>query len=168
MKILILIFSAFLIFSYGCGGSDEEDSTETETQAGDTDPNNNDDDVVPSPRVPPIPIGPATPGAQDPCARYTASCGTDLKLCSDKYVHCLKPKAGEPATKKTVTCTKQSSKNITMIVNEWNHQPGTNNLLCEFFEDNILYWYATNSKNDCKNEMNKRKDEIDKFGYKCN
>ena len=167
MKTLILVLSAFLIFSYGCSDGDGEDPTET--QAGDTNPNNN--NVAPSPKIPPIPIGPVQPGPpqQDPCARYTASCGTDTKLCSAKYNNCLKPKAGEPATKETVTCTKQGSKNITMIVNEWNHQPGTNNLLCEFFEDNILYLYATNSKNDCKNERNRRKDElVGKFDYKCN
>lgn len=173
MKILILILSAFLIFSYGCGGGDGDDSTETETQAGGTDPNNNDDDddnATPSPRVPPIPIGPAspTPGAQDPCARYTASCGSDLKLCSDKYVNCLKPKAGEPATKETVTCKKQGSKDIVMVVNEWNHQPGTNSLLCEFFEDNLLYVYATNTKSSCKNELNRRKQELSNSGYTCN
>lgn len=170
MKILILILSAFLLFSYGCGGGDGEDSTET--QAGDIDPNNNDDDnATPSPRVPPIPIGPAQPGppgSQDPCARYKAPCGSDLKLCSDKYVNCLKPKAGEPATKETVTCKKQGSIDITMIVNEWNNQPGTNNLLCEFFENNLLYVYATNTKSSCKNELNRRKQELSNSGYTCN
>ena len=165
MKILILVLFAFLIFSYGCGDGDGEDSTETETHLN-GDPNNKDDNA--SPRVPPIPIDPATPGAQNPCAPYTASCGKDVKLCSEKYLNCLKPKAGQAATKESVTCKKQGHKDITMVVNEWNHQPGTNNLLCEFFENNILYLYATNIKSDCKNELNRRKKELGTSGYRCN
>lgn len=174
-KILILTLSAFLIFSYGCGDGDGDDSTEAETNANGNNTNNNtnnDDngDATPTPRVPPIPTGPAasTPGAQDPCARYTADCGSNLQLCSEKYVNCLKPKAGQPATTETVTCKKQGGTDIVMVVNEWNHQPGTNNLLCEFFENMLLYVFATNTKSSCKNELNRRKQELTKFGYKCN
>lgn len=105
------------------------------------------------------------------CAKYPLSCGSNVAICGQKYEHCLAPKAGEPQATYSVMCSKEEEQTLILLVNSWNGKVGQNQLLCDFWEntseEEILYVFATNQKNICQIELNRRKKELIKAGYNC-
>ena len=172
MKTLILLLSFLFILSSGCGGESEESSSTSgdsttnggETTAGGDNPigqPGTSGDLTPAPVTAVVePPGPCTP--------YAQACKNDEE-CGEKYLNCLRPKAGDPARTETVTCTKTGEVTYTLVVNEWDAKPSTNNLLCDFIEnEETLYLFATIVKDTCKNDRDLRKAELIKSGYACN
>ena len=176
MKTLIVLLSFLFILCSGCGGEDDslttggddpaggESTVGGESTAGGDNPTGGgqpDPAAGPSTPTPPEPVG--------PCASYTQSCGNDDAKCGEKYTNCLRPKAGDPARTETVTCTKEGEETVTLVVNEWDIEPGSTNLLCDFIEnEETLYLFATLVKNTCKKEQDSRKEELTNSGYACN
>ena len=173
MKILILLLSFLFILSSGCGSESEESSSTSgdsttngeETTAGGDNPTGK--PVISNNSIPPAPVT-VEVEPPDPCTPYAQACKSD-KECGEKYLNCLRPKAGDPAKTETVTCTKTGEVTYTLVVNEWDAKPSTNNLLCDFIEnEEILYLFATLVKDSCKNDRDSRKAELTKLGYACN
>ena len=173
MKTLILLLSFIFILCSGCGGETEggeEDITgggETTKEEGTTGGDNNQSGPPVFKNNPDPTISPTTPPTTpDPCAPFVNRCKTNEE-CGAKYNQCLRPKAGDPARTETVVCTKEDSEEITLTFNEWDATGGGTNLLCDTFENDSLYPFATLVKNTCKNHINQRKQELTKSGYKC-
>ena len=111
------------------------------------------------------------PQATGPCAKYPLNCGADIKLCGEKYLHCLVPQAGSPAETQTVVCKKEGETTLTLVVNTWNAPAGQNQLLCDYWEntqlEEQLWLFATRQKGICQQEMNRKKQELSAESYQC-
>lgn len=172
MKTLILLLSVIFILCSGCGDEEaegREGTGEAQTTGGaqttgeaQTTGGDQPDGSSTSNSGPTLSSTPSTP---DPCAPYVNPCKG--KECDAKYNNCLKPKAGDPTRTEIEVCTKEKNKDLILTLNEWDAKSGSNNLLCEFFEDEELYQFATNEKSICKNDLNKRKKELIDSGYIC-
>ncbi len=174
MKALILLLSFLFILYSGCGGEGEEASTSGDTATsgeeataggdnptGEGQPNPAGQTGDPAPAASPEP-------AAGPCTPYAQPCKNDAE-CGEKYLNCLRPKAGDPARTETVTCTKTGETTYTLVVNEWDAKPSNTDLLCDFIEnEETLYLFATLVKGACKTERDSRKEELTKAGYACN
>lgn len=174
MKILILLLSVFVIMSSGCNS----ETADSQPGNGDTAADEAATREQPERQKPrnPVPVPTLTPPPEPagPCAPYEKSCVL-ANNCGEKYVKCLRPKAGKPARTEKIVCTKEGQSKITLAVSEWNAEADKNNLLCDFTEDDdskrelYLYRFATLTveKPGCKKERDIRKDQLIKLGYAC-
>ena len=177
LSLFLIIFSLLLSCSSSSADSEGETSDPNgalaEDRAGEGEPTEDVDtlgdggDQPPSVQKKSVPAQVKRTG---PCAKYPLSCGSDNELCGQKYLHCLRPKAGEPADTEQVVCQKEGNE-ITLVVNIWDHSAGQNNLLCDFWEntaeESALWAFATNQPKVCQNERDRKKAELKNTGYQC-
>ena len=168
-----LACSSSSVDSAGNGGTEEPAPAGEESTIGD---NNESSTIGSDPNLASSEGGdkqatPPTVKRTGPCANYPLSCGDDVKVCEQKYLNCLLPKAGDPVATAQALCKKDEAPALTLLVNKWDSPAGKNNLLCDFWEntpqEELLYLFATNQQTACQNEMDRRKAELIKEGYQC-